>query len=91
MKKISWNTIVFLISLAVYLGYFLLFWNVFDDNALYWAYGPLCRKALFATPVVNALCQTAALFQKKRRAVMWILLGFIACFFTEAFTAGMGI
>ena len=64
MKKFEWNDLVFFASLAVYLGYYLLFWNVFDNDVLYWKYNPFCWNVLFATSAVNAVCQVIALSRR---------------------------
>ena len=91
MKKFEWNDLVFFASLAVYLGYYLLFWNVFDNDVLYWKYDPFCWSVLFATPAVNAVCQVIALFQKKWIGILWVLFSTFAWFLAVGFTAGMGV
>lgn len=91
MQGIKWNRIVFLSYLAYCVFFFILFWNVFDNNELYHRYYPLVSDGLKIGCIANAVSQIWAIFKRQWHAVGCLLLGVFMMLLTIVFTIGMGV
>ena len=91
MKKIKWNTIIFLCYLAYCLLFFVLFWVVFTDNDLFYKYFDMAFNCLLIISVANTISQIIGAITKQYFAIRWLLLGGLLFFLTIGFTVGQSV
>ncbi len=91
MRKISWNTIVFLCYLTYCILFVALFWSVFNNNDLFHKYYDVTFNCLLATLGINTLSQILAIIKKKMFSIRWLLVGVLFFFLTIAFTIGQSV
>ncbi len=95
MKKIKWNTVVFLCYLAYCLFFFILFWGFFSDNDLFHKYYNLTYICLLISFGINTISQLTAmvidLVTKQTFTIKWLIAGGFLLLFTIAFTSGQSV
>ena len=88
MKKMRWNTLIFLLCILVYLSFGAAFWIVFDNNELYWRYFDFALNIFMAACGLNTAGQIIAIFKREKCSILWLVIGIILFFITIAFTIG---
>lgn len=94
MKKISWNENVFNICIIIYVIYVLVYFKAYPGHNVNESMVPVEKvvKVLFSiAPIVNFACQVVALFQKRWKGVLFIVVGLIAFLFAIGFTKGQSV
>jgi hypothetical protein len=91
VKKLKWNTIVFLGYLAYCVLFLCIYWFVFDSNELFEKYYDLTVYGLVAAFGINTLAQFYAIIVKKDFTTRWLVLGIAMFFLTFGFSIGQGV
>lgn len=91
MKKLRWNTAIFLAYVAYCALFIALFWTVFVaadglDLCFEWM-----LRVLFGLCGVNSICQLIAGFKLEKYAGRWLIGGIVLLFAAIAFTYGQGV
>ena len=91
MKKLKWNTIVFLGYLAYCVLFIFAYWFVFDSNELFRQFFNWTVYGLMAGFGINTLAQFYAIIVKKDFTTIWLLLGILMPVLTMGFSIGQGV
>lgn len=94
MKKISWNENVFNICIIIYVIYVLVYFKTYPGHNVNESMVPVEKvvKVFFSiAPIVNFTCQVVALFQKRWKGVLFIVVGLIAFLFAIGLTKGQSV
>ncbi len=94
MKKISWNENVFNICIIIYIIYAVLYFKTYPGHNVNESLVSVEKvlKVFFSiAPVVNFICQIVALFQKRWKSILFLVVGLIAFLVAIGLTWGQGV
>lgn len=95
-KKATWNEIIFNVCVIFYIVYVVVYHNAYynsgyEVNETFARIEGVMDGVFGMLPVVNGICQIIALFQKKWRAVVLLLVGLIAFVLAVGMSWGMSV
>lgn len=95
-KKSTWNEIVFNVSVIFYIVYVIVYHNAYYNdgykvNETLAMIENIMENPFSVMPIANSVCQIVALFQKKWRAVLLLLVGLIAFLLAVGMSWGQSV
>lgn len=94
MKKISWNETVFNTCIVLYIIYAMIYFKAYPRNDVNETFATIEKvmKVFFSVaPAVNFICQIVALFQKRWKALLFLVMGIVVFFVVIGITWGQGV
>lgn len=94
MKRIGWNENVFNLCMMLCIIYVMVYFKAYPGNNVNDTFASIEKvlKVFFAlAPIVNFVCQIVALFQKRWKALLFIVVGLVVSLLSIGITWGQGV